>query len=100
MCKARATPEPKPRPLPRLGRTVITGQAMAALSRQDIVLALARHAMGDWGDVCPEDRATNDHALKDGLRLVSVYHSSQGVKFWVITEADRSVTTILLPEEY
>ena len=55
---------------------------------------------GDWGDCAPEDAAENEFALGKYLRLFSVYHSATGEKFWVITEADRSVTTVLLPEEY
>ena len=83
-----------------LGQIVITQGALAALTTQDVVTAIQRHSSCDWGDVCPEDRAANDAALKDGTRLFSVYKSSDGIRFWVITEADRSVTTFLLPEEY
>lgn len=83
-----------------LGRLVATPAALAALTRDDILTAVGRHASGDWGDCCPEDAAENDFALDKRLRLFSVYHSSGGVKFWVITEADRSVTTVLLPEDY
>jgi len=61
---------------------------------------LLRHAAGDWGDLTPEDRAENEYALQNGYRLLSAYHTPSGVKFWIITEADRSATTILLPEEY
>lgn len=61
---------------------------------------LMRHAAGDWGDVCEEDRLANEFALENELRLFSVYHLSDGTKIWIITEADRSVTTILLPSEY
>ena len=60
---------------------------------------LRRHQAGDWGEVCPEDRWANDVALVDGGRLLSVYHLYD-ITFWVITEADRSATTILLPGEY
>lgn len=59
-----------------------------------------RHASGDWGEVCAEDAALNDEALLQGNRLLSAYTTQSGVKVWIITEADRSVTTILLPEEY
>jgi hypothetical protein len=62
--------------------------------------ALTRHASGDWGNCCSEDTAHNDAALKDGGRLMSVYEAKDGTEFWVITEADRSVTTVLLPEDY
>jgi len=61
---------------------------------------LMRHASGDWGDVCEEDRLANEFALENELRLFSVYHLSDGTKIWIITEADRSVTTVLLPSEY
>tara|TARA_Y100000296_G_scaffold72494_1_gene88942 strand:- start:84 stop:296 length:213 start_codon:yes stop_codon:yes gene_type:complete len=60
---------------------------------------LDRHRSGDWGDVDAEDGQANDAALKDGSRIFSVYHQ-HGQKVWVITEADRSSTCVLLPEEY
>ena len=62
--------------------------------------ALIRHAHGDWGEVCDEDKKRNDESVKDGTQILSVYTSQNGIKFWVITEGDRSVTTILLPEDY
>ncbi|NOT01220.1 MAG: hypothetical protein HOP29_11395 [Phycisphaerales bacterium] len=83
-----------------LGRTVITPNALASINTDDACAALKRHASGDWGDVCPDDRAENEFALDKYLRLFSVYHDRTGLKFWIITEADRSVTTILLPEDY
>lgn len=83
-----------------LGQTVITRGALDVLSNEDVLRALARHARGDWGDVCDEDRAANDEALRYGSRLLSSYHTASGRKFWIITEADRSATTVLLPEEY
>ena len=83
-----------------LGQTVITQGAIAVLANSDVLNALVRHAAGDWGDVCGEDRLANDEALRTGARLLSAYRDCDGVKFWIITEADRSVTTILLPEEY
>jgi hypothetical protein len=61
---------------------------------------LARHLAGDWGDLCPEDRRLNDQALREGSRLLSAYRTARGVKLWVITEANRSSTCLLLPEEY
>ena len=61
---------------------------------------LARHFCGDWGDVCDEDRGVNESALANGQRLMSVYKSSDHETIWIITEWDRSVTTILLPDEY
>ena len=83
-----------------LGQTVMTSNAMEQLTQDEILGALKRHAAGDWGDVCPEDRAANERALVNGGRLFSVYHDGSGVKFWIITEADRSETTVLLPEDY
>lgn len=87
-------------PLFPLGRTVITANALGKLLTDDVIEALNRHAAGDWGEVCPEDRQENELSLCKGFRLLSVYQSKAGEKFWVITEADRSVTTILLPEDY
>jgi len=83
-----------------LGLVVATPGAMEQLNPVDRMAALARHSNGDWGDACPEDWAENELSLKEGFRLFSIYHSKAGVKFWIITEADRSATTILLPEEY
>ncbi len=83
-----------------LGRTVITRGAMEVLSNRDVLVALRRHATGDWGNVCREDWSANDRALKEGTRLLSSFQDSNKVRFWIITEADRSVTTVLLPEEY
>lgn len=94
------TPAPKPSPLFPLGRVVATPGALSELADEDRRDALARHARGDWGDTGPEDQAENDLALKEGFRLLSVYHTAEGVKFWIITEADRSSTAILLPSEY
>ena len=66
----------------------------------EVMDALEMHARGDWGEVGPEDWEANEHALGYGGRILSAYFTAHGVKFWVITEADRSTTTILLPEEY
>ena len=83
-----------------LGRIVATSNAVSQLSSGEILAALRRHAVGDWGDLCEEDRLENERSLVHGWRLFSVYSSAAGTRFYVITEADRSVTTILLPEEY
>ena len=91
---------PPDRPTVPLGQIVATPAALGALTQLDIVAALRRHAAGDWGDVDAHDRAANDNALKVGERLLSVYRSAIGTTFWVITEADRSVTTVLLPDDY
>lgn len=84
----------------RLGRIVATPNALDHLSQDDILCGLQRHQAGDWGDLCEEDRAANDQALTEGSRILSVYRGSNGTKFYIITEADRSVTTVLLPEDY
>lgn len=83
-----------------LGRTVITATAIRQLSNADVLAGLGRHVCGDWGDVGKEDWQANEQALKEGTRLLSVYHTAEGVKFYVITEWDRSLTTILLPSDY
>ena len=82
-----------------LGQTVITRGALATLKETDVYVALGRHKSGDWGTLCPEDKEANETAVREGLRVLSVYYSN-GTKFYVITEWDRSVTTVLLPEEY
>ena len=84
----------------RLGQTVITAHALDTLEPDDVRGSLERHARGDWGDVCLEEAEENEYSREHGLRLLSVYHDRHGSKFWIITEADRSVTTILLPEDY
>jgi hypothetical protein len=61
---------------------------------------LQRHARGDWGDVCDEDKQANDRALKNGDERILSAYSITGKKIWIITEWDRSVTTVLFPEEY
>jgi hypothetical protein len=72
---------------------------------QFIQKSLNRHVKGDWGDVDEEDKQTNDHALKHGMRVLSAYNDDRFPKhgiatIWIITEADRSATTILFPDEY
>ena len=83
-----------------LGQTVITANALEMLDSEDVAAALRRHVRGDWGAVCPQDAAENELSLKEGFRLLSAYTDRQGVKFWIITEADRSISTVLLPEDY
>lgn len=85
-----------------LGSIFATPGALEALRNAGTTPAefLSRHQSGDWGDVCDEDAAENELALGRHLRLFSVYHLNSDVKIWVITEADRSGTTILLPDEY
>src|SRR5687767_11331147 len=84
-----------------IGQFSITPGAKDELSHHDIETALNSHASGDWGDLEKHDENANDRALEQGGRLVSVYESENGIgRFYVITEADRSCTTILLPSEY
>ncbi|MGE3109310.1 MAG: hypothetical protein AB7G11_04880 [Phycisphaerales bacterium] len=84
----------------QLGRLLATPQALSAIEPEDVVGAIQRHAQADWGDVCRDDWSLNDEALQEEGRLLSVYHDRNGVKFWIITEADRSATTVLLPDDY
>lgn len=83
-----------------LGQTVITAGAYEKLNHYEVLSALIRHSTGDWGDVCEEDKLSNDQAVEEGLRILSSYRTKDGTKFWIITEWDRSVTTVLLPSEY
>ncbi len=83
-----------------LGQTVITRSAADAVDPQDVELCLGRHALGDWGDLDSDDVRSNQVGLEQNLRLFSVYNDRAGVRFWVITESYRSVTTVLLPEDY
>ncbi len=85
-----------------LGQCVATPGALAALTRtgENAVHFLARHQAGDWGELCAEDAHANDLALRKGYRLLSAYTLADGTRLWVITEADRSSTCLLLPEEY
>lgn len=83
-----------------LGRLVITANAKDTLHPEDVPISLARHTRCDWGEVCGADRRENDISLNQNLRLLSVYRDRNQIKFWIVTEADRSATTILLPEDY
>lgn len=89
-------------PLFPLGQVVATPGALASLTTNQISIQalLQRHVSGDWGDLCEEDAQANDDALREGNRLLSSYVFSDACKIWVITEWDRSVTTVLLPEDY
>jgi hypothetical protein len=84
------------------GQIVSTPGALAVLaeSAQEPAEFLSRHLNGDWGDLCEVDKQANDDALTEGDRLMSAYRTKADSRLWIITEADRSVTTILLPEEY
>lgn len=83
-----------------LGQLLITPGANDAMIGEDRMAYIARHARGDWGVVDQDDRRANDRALEQGSRLLSAYLLCDGTKIWIITEADRSATTILLPDEY
>ncbi len=85
-----------------LGRVVATPEALDALvdSGQSPDVLLHRHSQGDWGDVCADDWESNDMAYEQGDRILSSYKTVKGIKIWIITEWDRSATTILLPGEY
>ena len=85
-----------------LGQIVATPGALAALKKsgQQPGEFLTRHVNRDWGDLDEDDRKENEYSLEHGFRLLSAYKTNAGDRVWIITEADRSVTTLLLPEEY
>jgi hypothetical protein len=83
-----------------MGQTVITRNAADSLHPEDVKLCLDRHATGDWGDLDDDDRRSNQIGVDQGLRLLSAYNDRAGCRFWIITEADRSATTVLLPDDY
>jgi hypothetical protein len=85
-----------------LGRVVATPGALSALEKAEQLPAafLDRHVNGDWGEVPDADKQENELAVEQELRILSAYTTSAGEKIWILTEADRSATTILLPEEY
>lgn len=94
--------QPEKRPLFNLGQVVATPGALETLQAAGIdpAMLLARHVTGDWGDLVDEDKQANDEALVHGSRIFSSYQLESGEKIWLITEADRSATTFLRPEEY
>jgi hypothetical protein len=81
-----------------LGKTVATPAAMTL--GIDLASYMRRHHCGDWGDLCDEDKQSNEEAIQLGLRILSHYQLGDGQRIYIITEADRSSTCILLPEEY
>jgi len=85
-----------------LGQVVATPGALEQVAQADETFEqlLYRHVTGDWGNLCEDDKQENELGLRHGLRIFSAYVLSTGQKIWVITEADRSVTTFLLPQEY
>jgi hypothetical protein len=84
----------------RLGRIVVTPNALESLKDADIHIGIQRHQAGDWGDVKGDTCAANERALLQGSRIISAYNGEDNTRFWIITEADRSITTVLLPEDY
>ncbi|TAK61873.1 hypothetical protein [Methylobacter sp.] len=90
------------KPLFDLGQTLATPGAIEALQQAGVSAAslLCRHQCGDWGDLEDEDLAENKVALNQGFRIFSSYQLTDTIRIWVITEADRSVTTLLLPQDY
>ncbi len=92
----------KPKVLFPLGDVFLTVGAKEALEESNQLPNefLARHQKGDWGDVCEDDRQENELSVKEGFRILSAYRTAKDEKLWVITEADRSSTTVLLPSEY
>ncbi|TWU44914.1 hypothetical protein Q31b_00850 [Novipirellula aureliae] len=83
-----------------IGRLCATPGAEKTLEDYELHEMVQRHASCDWGDCCEHDRQANNNALLTGARLFSVYRNRSGEKIWVITEADRRSTTVLLPSEY
>ena len=95
------------KPVFDLGQLLSTPGALEAMAESSQTPAdfLSRHARGDWGELCEEDKRANDQALVDGSRILSAYKTRKGVKIWIITEATddnghRLASTILLPSEY
>jgi hypothetical protein len=82
-----------------LGQLVITRAAAGRLTPEEIAEGITRHARGDWGDLSAEDATENELSLREGFRLLSAYGRGDR-RFWIITEADRSATTVLMPEDY
>lgn len=88
-----------------LGQLVVTAGVNEEMAENSefsghVLNCMRRHAAGDWGDLCREDVRENEESLKQGFRLLSSYDHGVLPKIWIITEADRSVTTVLFPEEY
>lgn len=86
----------------QLGRCVITNAALTFLEASGVspMDLLRRHASGDWGDIDPEDKGLNEMSVQNGSRILSVYQVRPDQAVWIITEAGRHATTVLLPEDY
>jgi hypothetical protein len=83
-----------------VGEVRMTTNAARNLDHEDMLVAFQRHTERDWRGCCKEDAEANERALREGGRLLSVHKDRNEIKFWIITESDRSATTILLPEDY
>lgn len=96
------TPDNQPEPLFKLGQVVATPGAIKTMQQadQDPLALISRHVVGDWGTVPDEDKLENDLSVQQGFRILSAYELPGGEKIWLITEADRSATTLLRPDEY
>lgn len=79
---------------------MVTPAAFQAFPREFFAICLSRHFSGDWGEMDEEDKNANNEALENGTRIFSAFENSDGERLWIITEADRSATTLLLPEDY
>lgn len=92
----------EPDTLPRfeLGAVHATPAALEAIPQMELAQAICRHSQGDWGELDPEDQIENKRAFDTGGRLLSAYQTKSGIRFQIITESSRVVTTVLLPEEY
>lgn len=99
---AQAEQDKKPNPLFPLGQIVATPGAIKSMEEaaQDPAELLGRHVVGDWGQIPDEDRKENELSVREGFRILSAYELATGEKVWIITERDRSATTILRPDEY
>ena len=82
------------------GQLIITTAADELLNKEDVATGFRRHLDGDWGNLGEEDKQTNEDGVKHGYRIMSVYEDRDGHTFWIITESDRSCTTVLLPSDY
>jgi len=102
MCNTRNTSKTESVRLFHLGQIVATPGALETLEHTAInsMDLIQRHQSGDWGNVPPSDAEENIHSIENGWRILSSYAISDDQNIWIITEADRSVTTLLLPEEY
>ena len=87
-------------PLFQLGDINATCGVRSKVTQEEALIALSRHVVGDWGNVGQQDWKENDRSVECGLRILSSYVGGDSVTYWIITEADRSATTILLPREY